>query len=377
MIKVLQVITDTNIGGAGRLLIHYLKCFDRSRFDMAVVVPSGSQLIPLIESEGYRVIETKYSHDKSYEKGATGEFKEIFRKEKPDIVHCHASFAGKAAAYLTGVKSRIYTRHCVFEMPKRLTTFPGKQINGLINNTLSTTIIAVVRAAADNLTETGINPNKIHIIMNGVEKLPELSEEEKLSFRSSLGIDKNTFVGLISARMEDYKGHSFLIDAAKTVRDSLPEDKKVFFIFMGDGSIREQLMEQAKQNGTDDIILFTGFVSDVVPYCNIMNLNLNSSWGTEASSLALAEGMSLGKPAVVTDFGGNPDVITDGLNGLVVPQKNADAMAEAILKLINDPALTAKLSRGAEEEYARKFSSVAMTRQLEKVYEEEYATRCK
>ena len=303
MIKVLNIITDTNIGGAGRILVQYLRCFDRERFEIVNAVPSGSALIPLIEAEGYSVIETKYGHDRSYERGAVGELRRIIRDVRPDIVHTHSSLAGKIAAYLCGVKSRIYTRHCVFDMPKRLTTFPGKQINGLVNNTLSTAIVAVANAAADNLTETGVNPDKITVIINGVEPMPERSERERVAFRSSLGIGEDEFVCLISARLEVYKGHSYLIDAAKIVKDT-GCGRPVRFILMGDGAERENLESRAAKLGVSDIVMFTGFVKNVADYYNIADLSLNCSWGTEASSLALAEGMSLGRPAVVTDFGG-------------------------------------------------------------------------
>lgn len=117
------------------------------------------------------------------------------------------------------------------------------------------------------------------------------------------------------------------------------------FIFMGDGSEREKLEAEAKDAGVGDIIIFTGFVDDVAPYCNIMDLNLNCSWASETSSLALSEGMSLAKPAVVTDVGGNPYMVTDGVNGFVVPKKNPGAMAEAILRLVRDGELLGRLGR--------------------------------
>lgn len=371
MIKVLNIVTDTNIGGAGRLLIQYLRNFDKCRFDIAVVVPSGSMLIPLIKAEGYRVIETEKGHDKSWEKGAVKEYKRIIREEKPDIVHTHSAFSAKVAAFLCGVKGRIYTRHCAFEPSKRMTTFPGKQLNGFVNNTLSTSIIAVAQAAADNMTDTGVDPRKITVIINGVEPMRSISSEERSDFRRSLGIGDDEIVCLISARLEDYKGHSYLIDTAKEVRASLDGEKKVRFIFMGDGSIRKELEAQSKERGVDDIIIFTGFVDDVAPYCNIMDINLNCSWGTETSSLALSEGMSLSKPAVVSDFGGNPYMITDGVNGLVVQKKNSHAMAEALLRLIRDDELRAILGHGAREQYEEKFTASAMTRQLEAIYEKE------
>lgn len=373
MIKVLNVLTDTNIGGAGRIFLQYLKCIDRTRFDIYVAVPSGSQLIPLINEVGFDVIETKFGHDRSYEKGAVGELRRIIKDVKPDIVHTHSSFAGKLAAYLCGVKSRIYTRHCVFDMPKKLTTFPGKQVNGFVNNTLSTEIIAVADAAAENLTDTGVSAKKITVILNGVEPVREITPEEKAEFRRSVGIGEDEFVGLISARLEVYKGHSYLIEAAKLIRERTGDGRKIRIVFMGDGSERENLEHQCKELGVEDTVMFTGFVGDIVPWCNIMDLNLNASWGTEATSLALCEGMSLGKPAVVTDFGGNPGLITDGENGLLVQKKNGEAMAEGILRVANDRELYERLSVGAAERYKRDFTSQVMTDKIMAFYDKSVA----
>ncbi|MBQ3085191.1 MAG: glycosyltransferase [Clostridia bacterium] len=374
MIKVLHIMTDATLGGAGRVLIQLLRCFDRERFEVVVAAPSGSALVPLIEEQGYRVIETEKGHDKTWEKGAVKEYKRIIRAEKPDIVHTHSSLAGKVAAYLCGVKSRIYTRHCVFDMPKKATTFPGKQINGLVNNTLATAVIAVAHAAKDNLTDTGVNPKKITVIINGVEPLPMLSDVEKRDFRQKLGIAEDEFVGLISARMEIYKGHSYLLETAKLLKE---QGKKIRLILMGDGSCRADLEQQAKELGLEDTVLFTGFVTDVASYVNISDLSLNCSYGTEASSIALAEGMSLGKPSVVTDFGGNPYMITDGVNGLVVPQKDPQAMADAIARVMEEKGLYAKLVEGTRKEYQEKFTARAMTAQVEALYESQVNKRKK
>ena len=115
-------------------------------------------------------------------------------------------------------------------------------------------------------------------------------------------------------------------------------------------------------------MIFTGFVNDVAPYYNIMNLNLNCSIGTETSSLALSEGMSLSIPAIATTYGGNPFMITDGVNGFLVPERDPAAMAEKI----ENPSLYEKLSKGAYEMYEKKFTASAMTRQLEELYEKSY-----
>ena len=372
MIRILNVLTDSNIGGAGRLLVNYLHNFDRTRFESAVVLPKDSRLIPAVRAEGYPVIETEYGRDKSWEPAAVKELRGVIREWKPDIVHTHSSLSARVAAWECGVPARFYTRHCAFEPPKRLTSFPGKQINGLMNRVLSTDIVAVAEAAKKNLTDTGVPEKMITVIINGVEPLRETAGAENDALKDELGIGREDFVCGIVARLEDYKGHSYLLESAKTVLAARPG---TVFLIVGEGSERERLEKQAADLGIAGQVIFTGFSDDVAPYYGIMDLNLNCSWGTETSSLALSEGMSVGVPAVATTYGGNPYMITDGVNGLLVPEKDPAAMSDAILRLIGDPALLEKLSDGAREQYREKFTARAMTEQLEALYEQAVGRR--
>lgn len=369
-IKVLHVLTDTNIGGAGTLLINYLRCFDREKYDISVCLPEGAALTPKVEAVGYRVIPLKHGHDKSFDMSALAEYTKLFREEKPDIVHTHSAFSAKLAAFLAGVKSRIYTRHCAFEMPRKLTTFPGKQINGFINNTLATEIVAVADAAKDNLTETGVSEKKITVIVNGVLPLREVTPEEVEAKRAELGIEDGTFVCGIAARLEHYKGHAYLLDTVKELSETNPDFK---LLIMGRGSEEENLKAKAKALGIEDKVVFVGFVTDLAPYYHVMDLSLNCSYGTEATSMALGEGMSLSIPAVVTSFGGNPYMVEDDVNGYLVPTKDPHAMAEAIRRIMEDAELAEKLGRGARAMFEERFTAEAMTRKLEAIYDAEAA----
>lgn len=365
MIRVLNILTDTNIGGAGRLLVNYLRNFDRSVFELAVVLPEGSLLKPCVEEVNVPVLEIQNGRDKSMDFAAMREVQRIIRDWKPDIVHTHSAFYGKLAAYLCGVKSRFYTRHSAFPPSRKLTTFPGKQINGFVNNTLATDIVAVAQAAADNMTDTGVDPKKITVIINGVDEMRRTSAEEQEALRRTLGIPDGTFVCGISARLEPYKGHSYLLETMKIVMKTHPD---TVLLIIGGGSCDGELKQQATALGIRDKVRFTGFVDDVAPYYNIMDLNLNCSWGTETSCLALSEGMSLHVPAVATTYGGNPYMVTEGVNGLLVPEKDSPAMAKAILRILDNPVFRKQLSDGARAMYEQKFTAAAMTRQLEKLY---------
>ena len=364
--KILNILSDSNIGGAGRLLVHYLRNFDRARFDGWVALPKDSALIPAVRETGFPVIELEYGADQSWDRRSVGELRRVIRELRPDIVHCHPSLSGRVAAWLEHVPGRFYTRHSVFPPSKKLTTFPGKQLNGLLNRVLSTDIVAVAEAAKKNLTDTGVPADMITVIINGVEPLREVTPAECEALRDALGIGRDDFVCGIVARLEDYKGHSYLLETAKAVLAAHPATD---FLIVGDGSQADALKKQAADLGITGNVLFTGFTDDVAPYYGIMDLNLNCSWGTEATSLALAEGMSAGVPAVATTYGGNPCMIEDGKNGLLVPEKDPGAMAAAILSLIDDPERLADLSAAARRVYAEKFTARAMAEQLEAMYE--------
>ncbi len=368
MLKILNVITDTNIGGAGRVLIHYLKNFDRSRYDVYVAVPQNSLLIEQIEKAGYTPIITKYGRDRSFELPAVAELYKIIKDLTPDIVHTHSSLSAKLAAYLASVPSRIYTRHCAFDLPASATRFPRRQISGFVNNTLSTAIVAVVDAAAKNLTDTGVDPDKITVIMNGVEPLKHASDEDMRTLRAGLGIGVDDFVCTIVARLEDVKGHEYFIRAAELV---CKERDNVKFLIVGTGTLEKELKELSSSLGLDKRVIFTGFTDDVSPYMSITDLNVNCSWGTEASSLAIAEAMSLGKPTLASIFGGNPSMITEGENGLLVPKRDSRAIADAILRCEADREMTKRLGEGAKKRYLEQFTAGAMTKRLESLYDKE------
>jgi glycosyltransferase involved in cell wall biosynthesis len=102
----------------------------------------------------------------------------------------------------------------------------------------------------------------------------------------------------------------------------------------------------------------------------VTDIQANASFGTEATSLALLEGMSLGIPAVVSDFGGNPGVIQDGENGFVVPKQNSAALAEKLELLLTDDEMYGYMSEQAKNIFAKTFTAEAMTRNTEQIYKE-------
>lgn len=364
--KIIEVSSDTNIGGAGKCLITLLENFDYDKFDVKVILPPNSLLKPMVEKNNIEVIEVDGIAEKSLDFKSIRALRRVFKSEKPDLVHTHASMSARIAARHEGAKV-VYTRHSVFPQRKLMTSFPGKQINGLFNNYYSDGIIAVAEAAKENLTDTGVDARKIKVILNGVDGLIEADAVQKHEIRKRFGVADDEKVISIVARLEDIKGHKYFIEAADML---MKEGFKAKFFIAGTGSYEECLKQKVKRLERQDDIIFTGFIEDVDKLMNITDIQVNASYGTEATSLALLEGMSIGIPAVVSDFGGNPGVIKSGENGFVVAKQNSAAIRTAIRKLLEDNELYEKMSKRSVEMFRETFTAEAMTRNTENLYSE-------
>lgn len=365
MIKILNILTDSNIGGAGRYLINYLKYRDQSRFDVQVVLPRGSLLIPEVEALGVPVIQCDGISDQSFSRDAVRRLWEIIRREKPDIVHTHGSFSGRIAARRAGARV-VYTRHCAFPVPDYLKKGPGHWLYGAINSHYADQIIAVSPAAAENLTDSGLPAGKITVMMNGSEPLTSSTPQEQAALRQQLGIPEGVFTAGILARLEPYKGHRLLLEAAKELKD---QGRNFRILIGGSGSAEAEIRADIRTLGVEDRVLLLGFVTDVPGVLSILDAQLNCSYGTETSSIALIEGMSLALASVASDYGGNPWLVEDGVSGLLFENLNSHDLAVKLARLMDDPALLEQLRRGAKTAYETKYTGRIFAGNIEAVYE--------
>lgn len=365
MIKVMNVISDTNIGGAGKCVLTFLKYYDKTKIDLMVVIPKNSLLAPEIEKLGANYVEIDGIADKSLDRQGIKEIKKVIKKFKPQIVHSHGCMSARIAAKLCGDCKIVYTRHSVFEPSPKISRGLGKVINGFVNNSTANRIIAVAEAAKDNLTQTGVSDNKITVIQNGVEPLKVLSPEEKKVLRSNYNVAEDEFLLGIVARLNYVKGHEYILEAIKALRD---DGFKVKLLIAGTGDWEQNIRNKAAELDIVHDVIMAGFVSDVTGIMNILDVNLNASFGTEATSLSLLEGMSLGVPAIVSDFGGNPGVVTHGKNGLIFKSKNSEDLAEKLRMYLSDEALRDKLSEHSLEIFNKKFLAEINVRNIENVY---------
>jgi len=366
--KILSVISDSNIGGAGKLLLTFLANIDREMFEHAVVLPKGSLLVPEIEKIGIRTIEIEGIADKSFGIGAVQKLSALYKEEKPHIVHTHAALSARVAAKINKLKV-VHTRHSVHtsqrlaKEPIYKKHFPYKHLVGALNNYLSDTIIATSPVAKLSMVETGTNQKKTIMVYNGIDALEPLSSKVRRQCREHFHLTDNDFVCAIIARLEKVKGHEYVIKAAQLLQK---EDRAIKVLIVGTGSEDEALKKLADELEVDNVI-FTGFVEDVRYITGMIDLQINASH-TETTNLALLEGLSLGVPAVVSDCSGNPYVINDGVNGVLFEENDYVGLSKAILELKRSPKELQHLGKRAKDIFAEKFDSKVMTLRVEDIY---------
>lgn len=364
--RVLEAISDTNIGGAGVLLCTRLKYSNRQRIHTTVILPKGSELISRLKQINIPIITLDGCYDQSLDWKVIGKLCSILQRIRPHLVNCHGCLSFRIAATLCRVPVVIYTRHCVYPVPTWQKLPIIKQGIGKLQKILSPNIIAVAEAAKDNLLQMGLSPSGIHVIINGAEGLKTQSFQARAATRNALGIPDTACVIGICARLEPCKGHMELLKAAQIL---LQADDRYHFLIIGGGSLDGVLKQFCKQKHIQQHVHFIGFVQDVSPYMNIVDIQVNCSNGTETSSLALSEGMSLGKPSVVSNYGGNPHMVQHGINGFVYPLGNVTALAKRIQQLAQNPLLYKRMATNAYHRYCTEFNAKRMTTQTEAQYQ--------
>ncbi len=359
-LDVLHVISDTNIGGAGRHLLNFLKYYDRSLLRVRVACPAGSMLAPRCRELGVEVSElAEMPADESLDwkslRRQIPALLRVIRGARIRVVHTHASFAGRLAARLAGTGCVVYTKHTLDPVPEGRGL--KKRLAGLVNRATCDRVIAVSRAVRENLIRQGIPPDRIEVIYNGVDL--EVFRPTGAVRREWPG---KYLVGVV-ARLSPEKGHRYFLEAAKMVAAGIDG---VTFLIVGTGPLEQELKDYCRKLGIDGRVVFTGLRDDIPRLLEQLDVLVQPSL-SEAHPLSLVEGMCMGRPCVATGVGGVGEVIVDGENGLLVEPANPAALADGILLLLKNPDLAARLGEAAVRTAAR-FDARIMAKKVTDLY---------
>jgi len=278
----------------------------------------------------------------------------------------HGDLYGIAAARCAGIKTIISSKHNDDAFRLRQ---PLIMINYLLNRNTSRIIAISAWIARFTQTVEGVAREKIRTIYYGIEPAPAAADRHAL--RASLNMGSEDIVVGIIARLVEQKGHRYLIDAfAKAVT----KNQKLRLLIVGSGTLEEELKKQVNQLGVQEKVIFTGYRSDTVDLLNVIDIFAHPSlW--EGFGLSVLEAMNRGKPVVATRVSALPELIEDTVTGFLVPPRDVAALADALLKLADNPALQQQMGTSGQKRCRSFFSVDRMIQETRSLYAEVLASQ--
>jgi len=359
---VLHLLTGRVFGGAEEHALSILTAISEYGFQPCLAAPSAliAAMEPSLSDAGVKCLPLEFSSRLDVLTGSR--LLRYIRRENISILHCHlftASLFGAGIARMAGVGAVLETCHGpeVWRMGKglRASFWVDRQIGRLVDK-----YIAVSHAAERHLVGNKRVPkNKIRVIQNGrdLDRFAPANVNRRIATRAALGLGDAPAI-LTMARLDEQKGHRHLLDAIAIVAERWPN---LVTLLAGDGPLERSLRAQCAALGLTDRVRFLGYRRDVPELLEAADLVVLPSL-YEGLPLVAIEALAAGRPMVATEVDGTPEVVIHERTGLLVPPANALALAGAIERLLDDPALALRLASEG-----RKFvhENFAVRRQIE------------
>jgi glycosyltransferase involved in cell wall biosynthesis len=286
----------------------------------------------------------------------------------PDVVHLHTSRALSLGPWLPRRAVQVVTRRMDYA-PRGL----GPYVRWLYGR--MDAVIAISQAARAALAARGIAVGAVDVVPSGVDT-SRFHGLDARAARAQLGIDDGVPVIAIVASLHERKGHAVLLEAlAEFVREEGEggEAARPLLLAAGTGPEGEALQDLAARLGLGRQVRWLGRVADVRPVLAAADVVVMPSLA-EGLGVAAIEAMAAARPLVASAVGGLPELVRDGEQGLLVPPRDASALASALRRCLRDPELRTRLG-AAGQLRAEAFSTAAMARGTESVYERALAAR--
>lgn len=227
-------------------------------------------------------------------------------------------------------------------------------------------VVTVCGPFSEALVRTGVKRERIHIVPNSVESRPPPNENEVRALRQRLGIPDGVKTILSVGRFSSEKGQSDLLAALRLLAQSHPQFS-VRVVLVGEGIDRPRLERIVASSGLTDRVIFAGHQQNVGPFFRLADLFVLPSH-SEGSPNVLLEAMAAGLPIVATAVGGVPETVEHESSALLIPARQPGALANAIARVLESPALAGTLAANASARVAAHFSPEGHSTALLRVY---------
>jgi glycosyltransferase involved in cell wall biosynthesis len=361
---ILLIIDDASIGGGQHHVLALAERLTARGLKVAVACEARGYLVDELYQRNIPHHAVRLSESPSVR--GLADLAKVIRASGAQLVHTHggtAGFYGRLAARWVGDIGTVHTYHGIHYLhDKRLRR---RCLHRAIDRFLlrwTDEVICVAKSDEDlALREKLALPNHVSVIYNGID-LARFEMSQAGDRRTGQRND-HFIVGTVG-RLHEQKGHIYLLQAAALIHQAYSQ---VRFRIIGDGPLRESLETQSRALGLNGIVEFLGARIDVPAQLRQFDLFiLPSLW--EGLPYVLLEAMAAGVPIVTTDVDGVREMITDGREGIVVPSRNAHALAAAVIDLMGNGARRADLGVKGAQVIKERFSLDAMIEQTVAVY---------
>lgn len=335
-------VAGSSIHGVSRLFAWWFPRYDKARFEVSLVGLKGSE--PASERLVEQGIPVRHLGRGRFDPRILTDLVAVARAHRARILHVHGYAAadfGRLAARLVGARLILHEHFADPRMPAY------QALADRLLSSLTDRAIAVSGSTRDFLVRERFVPkDRVRLIWNGapLDEFAPVGRERALRVRRELQIpDDAPVVGAIG-RLNTQKGHAYLLEAAPAI---LRAEPRAFLLVVGDGDLMEPLRQQARALGIAERVRFAGHRTDVPDLLGAIDvLAIPSLY--EGTPLALFEAMAAGKAIVSSAVDGCAEVLEEGRTALLVPPRDAPALAAAIGSLLADSE-----GRGALSEAAR------------------------
>ena len=349
--------------GVKRLFAWMIPRFDASRFRVSLVSLRKRDLSE--ETLDALGIDITYLERGKFDPRTLFALLKVIDAKHIDVLHLHgygATTFGRLAAAMRGIP-------VVLHEHANLTSTPWFQkVADWTLKGYTDVAIAVSKSTAEFVTGARLMPpDRVKVVYLGAP-LDEFGQpitlEERAAARTALGVAPDDVVVGTVTRLHDSKGNEYLVDAARIVIDARPHAR--FFLF-GEGPLLGSLQQQAAALNLGDRFVFGGFVKDVRGVLAAFDMSVFPSlW--EGTPLTVFEALGAARPIVATDADGLMEVLTPDVDALIVPKRDARALADRMIRLIDDPELRSRLGASARRT-AEGYDITAFVRKMERLYD--------
>jgi len=352
------------IGGTEQVIKNLVEATDTSTYDASILCieqpigPFGQLLI----KSGINI--DSFQRKNGFDLTLIKDIRRYIKQHKIDVLHCHQYTPwvyGTFASVFLNVKV-IFTEHGRFYPDSE--SWKRRLINPLLSF-FTAKITSISEATKQALVQYEyLNSKNIEVVYNGIS--PQQAQPALVStLREQYSLTKANVVFGTVARLDPIKNQTLLINAFHQVLIQEPNCK---LFIVGDGEERQTLEQLVLKLNITDSVIFTGYITQPVNFMNLMDVFLLPSL-SEGTSMTLLEAMSLGKTCVVTNAGGNPEVIKNNHNGFVTPNNELQPFADNMLKLAKDIGLRNKFGENSYKRFIDIFTNQAMSKSYSKIYQ--------